>query len=220
MAVNYTYDKLVAEVLAYLERNDAETIAQVPNFIMLAIRRISKECKTLGLKNFIYGTLTPGVWVYKKPGNWRSTSTMICVNTRPPNSPNNPTFGKEFPLKTISLSYCQVYAPDVSAQAQPMYYSDYDYNHWYIAPTPDYAYPIQIGFYQNELQISHEDQINFLITNAPELMLYASLLEAQSYTKNKEMIPIWKGIYDEALAKFNAEDMLRMYDSYSNREME
>ena len=220
MAVNYTYSLLVEKILQYLERNDAETTEQVPNFIMLAIRRISKECKTLGLKNFIYGTLTPGVWVYQKPGNWRNTSTINFVNTKPPNSPNNPSFGKQFPLKTISFSYAQLYAPDVTAQAQPMYYSDYDYYHWYISPTPDFAYPIQIGFYQNDLQIDETLQTNFLIVNAPELMLYGSLLEAQSYVKNKEMIPIWKGIYDEAMAKFNSEDILRMFDSYSRREME
>lgn len=220
MTVNYTYTRLVAETLSYLERNDEETAAQVPNFIMLAIRRISKECKTLGLKDFIYGSLTPGVWIYQKPGNWRNTSTVTGLNIKPPNSPNNPTFGHKFPIKTVSFSYCELYAPDVTALAQPLYYSDYDYYHWYVAPTPDYAYPIQIGFYQNDLQIDQQQQTNFLIQQAPELMLYATLLEAQSYIKNKEMIPIWKATYDEAMAKFNAEDTMRMFDSYSNREME
>lgn len=220
MAVNYTYDLLVAEVLAYLERNDAETAAQVPNFIMLATRRVTKESKTLGLKNFVYGSFTPGVWIYQKPGNWRNTSTVTGLNIKPPNSPNNPTFGQKFPIKVVSFSYCELYAPDVTALGQPLYYSDYDYNHWYFAPTPDYAYPIQIGFYADDLQLDQQQQLNFLIEQAPELMLYASLLEAQSYIKNKEMIPIWTQTYKDALASFNMEDTKRMFDSYSNREME
>jgi hypothetical protein len=220
MAVNYTYSLLVTEVLSYLERNDEETAAQVPNFIMLAIRRISKECKTLGLKDFVYGSLTPGVWIYQKPGNWRSTSTITGLNIKPPNSPNNPTFGQKFPIKIVSFSYCEQYAPNVTQTGQPLYYSDYDYYHWYIAPTPDFAYPIQISFYGNELQIDQQQQTNFLIQQAPELILYATLLEAQSYIKNKEMIPIWKQIYNDALTSFNAEDTKRMFDSFSNREME
>lgn len=220
MAVNYTFDLLVAEVISYLERDDPETVAQIPNFVMLAIRRIGKECKTLGLKDFVYGVMTPGVWIYAKPSNWRNTSTFTGTNIKPPNSPNNPTFGFKFPLKTISFSYCELYNPDVTALGQPLYYSDYDYGHWYVAPTPDFAYPFQIGFYQNDLQIDMQNQQNFLTQQAPELLLYGTLLEAQSFIKNKEMIPIWKGIYDEAMAKFNSEDILRMFDSYSNREME
>jgi hypothetical protein len=221
MTVNYTYPRLVSEILAYLERNDTETIEQVPNFIMLGIRRISKECKTLGLKNFIYGSLTPGVWIYAKPGNWRSTSTITLINTKPPNSPNNPTFGQKFPLKIVSFSYCELYAPDVTVEAQPLYYSDYDYYHWYIAPTPDHAYPISVGNYTNELQIDQQMQQNFLIQQAPELLLYASLLEAQNYIKSPpDMKAAWKATYDESLGKFNQEDTLRMFDSYSNRQME
>ncbi len=221
MAVNYTYSRLVAEILAYLERDDQETVDQVPNFIMLGIRRISKECKTLGLKNFIYGSLTPGVWIYAKPGNWRSTSTITCINSKPPNSPNNPTFGQKFPLKIVSFSYLELYAPSVTIQGQPLYYSDYDYYHWYVAPTPDFAYPISIGNYVNELQIDEQQQTNFLIQQAPELLLFASLLEAQAYIKSApEMKAAWKATYDESLAKFNSEDISRMFDSYSNREME
>lgn len=220
MAVNYTYNLLVSKVLAYLERDDLETAEQVPNFIMLATRKITKESKTLGLKNFVYGVFTPGVWIYQKPGNWRNTSTVTGLNIKPPDSPNNPTFGQNFPIKVISFSYCQLYAPNVTELGQPLYYSDYDFNHWYFSPTPDFAYPLQIGFYANDLQLDEHQQINFLIQQAPELMLYASLLEAQSYIKNKEMIPIWTQIYKDALASFNMEDTKRMFDSYSNREME
>lgn len=220
MTINLTYNTLVEKILQYLERNDAETTAQVPMFIMLATRRVSKECKTLGLKDFVYATLTPGVWIYAKPGNWRNTSTITGLNIKPPNTPNNPEFGYKFPINVISFSYCERFAPNVTTLGKPLYYADYDYNHWYIAPTPDFAYPIQIGFYQNEQQLDEQQQTNFLITHAPELLFYASLLEAQPYIKNQEWIAVWKATYTEALDKFNQEDIMRMFDSYAKREME
>lgn len=220
MTINLTYSSLVEKILQYLERNDEETVAQVPMFIMLAVRRVSKDSKTLGLKDFIYGTLTPGVWVYQKPGNWRNTSTITGLNIKPPNTPNNPDFGKKFPINVVSFSYCERFAPNVTTLGIPLYYADYDYNHWYIAPTPDFAYPIQIGFYQNEQQIDEQLQTNFLISNAPELIFYASLLEAQPYIKNQEWIATWKAVYSEALDKFNKEDTMRMFDSYAKRDME
>lgn len=221
MPLNYTYPVLVQEILDYLERSDEETAAQVPNFIMLGTRRIAKECKTLGLKNYIYGNLTAGIWIYAKPGNWRSTCTITLMDTKPPNSVNNPTFGQKFPLKIVSFSYCELYAPSVTTMEKPLYYSDYDYFHWYISPTPDFAYPISVGNYVNDIQLDMQLQQNFLIQQAPELLLYASLLEAQVYIKSPpEIKAVWKAAYDDVLGKFNAEDTLRMFDSYSNRNTE
>lgn len=221
MAVNLTYSSLVTKIKQYLERSDAETVEQIPMFIMLAIRRVSKECKTLGLKEFVYAEFTAGVWIYAKPGNWRNVSTITAVDIKPPQNANHPEFGKKFPLRVVSFSYLERFAPDVTTQAKPQFYSDYDYDHWYIAPTPDFAYPIQIGFYQNELQIDEQQQTNFLISNAPELIFYASMLEAQPYIKNKEAWrEMWQPMYTEALQKFNLEDAMRMFDSYSRRDME
>lgn len=220
MTTIFTYDSLFAEILKYLERNDEEIRDQVSTFIMLATRRISKESKTLGLKNIVFATMTTGQYFLAKPGNWRSTATVTCVNNKGEQVPNNPTYGDKFPLDVVSYSFCELYAPNPDVTGKPKYYADFDYYNWYIAPTPDFDYLVVIGFFENDLLVDDLIQTNFLIANAPELMLKASLLEAQFYVKDKSMIPIWQMEYKDQLASFNREDTLRTFDSFSRRETE
>lgn len=217
MAVNYTYDEIVKQVLLYLNRNDPTTVKEVPNGITLGIRRIIKTCKTLGLISYYYGYLTPGVWMYEKPALWRNTSRVIIKDIKPPNSPNNPDFGKQFPVKIVNIGYVEAYNPDILVQGRPVYYAEYQYNYWYIAPTPDYAYPIKVAIYQSNLLFSESEQINFLIQNAPELVIKASLLELQFFVVDKSMIPVWQQEYQQALNDFNNEDAMRQFDDNTSR---
>ena len=46
MSVIMTYDSLVLNVQQYMERNDADFIAQIPNLIALAESSIAAELKT------------------------------------------------------------------------------------------------------------------------------------------------------------------------------
>ena len=46
MSVIQTYDSLVLNIQQYMERNDADFIAQIPNLIALAESSIAAELKT------------------------------------------------------------------------------------------------------------------------------------------------------------------------------
>ena len=47
---------------------------------------------------------------------------------------------------------------------------------------------------------------SWYVTNAPELLLYASLLEAAPFIQRDERLLVWKGLYDDAISSIMEEN--------------
>lgn len=71
-----TYDSLVSDLQSYLDRDDAELQAQIPNFITLGEIRCSREVKNLGTKTSVVAAFQPGLAVYQKPARWLETCSI------------------------------------------------------------------------------------------------------------------------------------------------
>lgn len=52
---------------------------------------------------------------------------------------------------------------------------------------------------------------HFLIVNAPDLLLYGSLLEAEAFVKNDARIALWKSAYDVALDAYRSRFAYEMH---------
>lgn len=209
MATAMTFTTLKQDVQRYLERGD--TLAsdpivfeQIPRLINLAERRIARELKIQGFINVVTAQLLADNPVVTKPDRWRDTVSMF-IGT----GTNNDTRSALF---TRSYDYLRSYWPDATQTGEPLFYSDYDYNHWLVAPTPDADYPIEILYYQLPPLLDEEAQTNWLTENAPEILLYATLLEATPFLKNDERIPVWQNMYDRAAAMLNGEDLAKILD--------
>lgn len=209
MATATTFTTLRQDVQRYLERGatlaaDPIVYEQIPRLINLAERRIARELKVQGFINVVTGTLSPGQSVLPKPDRWRDT-VSVFIGTGAGNDTRQTLFSR-------SYEYVRAYAPDPAQQATPVFYADYDYNHWLIAPTPDAAYPFEILYYQLPSLLDEENQTNWLTENAPELLLYGTLLEATPFLKNDERIPTWQSMYDRSAAMLNGEDLAKILD--------
>ena len=99
----------------------------------------------------------------------------------------------------------------------PYYYADYDYEHIFIAPTPDLQYQFEMQYYELPEQLSTVNQTNWTTQYAPQLLLYAALMEAMPFLKTSERIPEFQGLYDRALAAVTKEDQLRAVDAAAIR---
>lgn len=209
MSTALTYTTLQQDVRRYLERgatlaSDAVVYEQIPRLINLAERRCALELKIQGFQNVVTGTFQAGVSVYDKPDRWRDTISMNFGNGTG-NNTRNPIFARAY-------EYCRSYWPDATQTSTPQFYADYDYQHWLIAPTPDAAYPFEILYYQLLPLLDDENQTNWLTEYAPQLLLYASLLEATPFLKNDERIPVWKDMYDRAAGMLNGQDLQKILD--------
>jgi hypothetical protein len=103
------------------------------------------------------------------------------------------------------------YWPNSSLTSTPLYYSDTDYQHWYLAPTPDQAYSFEVLYYERIPPLSTTNQTNWLTQYAPNAMLYGTLLQAMPFLKN-DARAIFQQKYSEAITALKTEDVSRVGD--------
>lgn len=202
MSYVMTYDSLLEDVRRYLERgftaeSDLIVYEQLPRLITIAQRRIARELKIQGFIRPVQTNLQTGVAVYPKPDRWRDTISMT-VNGKP--------------IFARSYEYLRSYWPNEAETGTVQFYADYDFQHWLLAPTPSAAGVLEIVYYEQPALLGDDLQTNWLTEYAPDLLLYATLLEATPFLKNDERIQVWQALYDRAAQALTGEDMKRITD--------
>ena len=195
-----TYDSLTDSVLQYLERSDAAVIDAIPTFITLCEFEIAQQIKTLGQQQVVNSVMSVNNAILPKPARWRKTVSFNVTGAS----------GTPTPVYLRKYEYLLNYNTG-GANGLPLYYSDYDYDHWLVSPTPDDDYPFQVLFYERLQPLSSTNQTNWLTQNAPNAMLYGTLLQAMPFLKNDQRT-IFQQKYQEAMTVLKAEDQLRVGD--------
>jgi hypothetical protein len=116
-----------------------------------------------------------------------------------------------------SYEWCRYYWPNEQLTGEPKYYADYGFNNWLIVPTPDNNLPIEIGYNQVTALLDDTTETNWITANAPDLLLYGSLLEAYPFLKDMEKQQVWQSMYERAGTGFAAEDREREQDRTGRR---
>jgi hypothetical protein len=196
-----TYTSLVADVTLYLERSDAQTINQIPSFINLAESIISDELKILGQQETVSATMVQGTPVIAKPTRWRKTTSF-----------NITVAGERKPLLLRKYEYLRNYWPNPTTEGEPLFYADYDFDNWLIAPTPDAAYAFEVLYYEKIQPLDATNQTNWFTINAPQAMLYGTLLQAMPFLKNDSRVQLWQSLYDRAIQTLKLENDTRTID--------
>ena len=191
-----TYDSLVANIIDYMERDDADFVAAIPGMIALAESSIAAELRSYIQLIVVETNLAQNQTVLTKPARWRKTVSMK-VNGQP--------------VLLRSQDYVAMYQSESSA-GQPLYYAEYDYSNWNFAPEPDKSYPVEIIYYAEIQPLDSTNQQNLWTSVAPQAMLFGSLLQAQGYLKALDKLPVWKSYYTDAIAALKKEDDLRRVD--------
>ena len=79
-----------------------------------------------------------------------------------------------------------------------------------LAPIPDAEYALEMAFYEKFTPLgdgtSGTVTANWLTKNAPDVLLYGSLLEAEPFIKNDERLQLWLGAYSSAISKIQSAD--------------
>ena len=196
-----TYTSLVENIQSYLERDDTATVDKIPLFIMLAEQIIASQIKFLGNLTVNTSTMTASTSIIDKPARWHKTVSM-----------NITVAGERQPVLLRKYEYLREYWPNATSTGTPVFYSDYDYTHWLVAPTPDAAYAFEVLYYERIQPLDSANQTNWFTIYAPQALLYGSLLQAMPFLKNDERMTMWKANYDQIMQTLMAEDKLRIAD--------
>jgi len=195
-----TYDELVTSIRNYTEvDSNVFTTSVINTFITMAENQILREVDLDIFKLESSANMTPSNKFLTAPTDILAHRyLMITVD------------GDQIFLDFRDTSFMKEYWADGSATGIPKYYSVWDQNTFYIAPTPASAYPVELGYIYRPAQLSSANPTTWISTNAPEALLYACLIQAYSYTKGPlEMIQYFRQSYKEAVQGLGVEQQGR-----------
>ncbi|MCS5550597.1 MAG: hypothetical protein NZ811_03660 [Gammaproteobacteria bacterium] len=184
------YTEIKTAVAEWLDRSDLT--ANIPDFISLAEARINRDLRVRSMETRAKLSTVAGKKYYNLPPGYLQMRN-IQLNT-------NPTTPMEF----ISLEMLdRLYGSD--AQGKPTAYSIVG-DELQISPLPDGVYDLEVAYYKKFDSLSSTLTSNWLTRNAPDLLLYGSLLEAEPFLKNDERTQLWLAGYESAVRKLTSAD--------------
>ena len=97
------------------------------------------------------------------------------------------------------VNYIQEYNKSIS-NTLPKYYGIYDIDNFIVGPTPDSNYTVELHYYYRPASITAgaDSAKSWLSENAPNALLYGSLVEAYTYMKGE---PDMMQLYEQRFAQ-------------------
>ena len=189
-----TFTELKDAIADWLDRSDLT--ARIPDFIALAEARINRELRIRPMEVRSTMTTTAGNQYFNLPGGYIQMRN-IQLNTNP----------------TTSLEYITPEMLDrlygSSTTGKPRAYTLIG-DEIQLAPIPDSAYTLEMAFYEKFTALgdgtSGTVTSNWLTTNAPDILLYGALMEAEPFIKNDERVAVWLNGYGNAIDKLQKAD--------------
>lgn len=209
MPTYLTYTTLLTDLTAYTERsnssaNDPSVQAQLPRIINNTERRIARELKILGFIESLNWTMQVGLQAYQKPDRWRKNVSM-AIGTGASNNTWTPLFER-------SYEFVRLYGGDVSVTAQPKYYGDVDYQHWYFQPTPSAAFPVSTLCWMQPPLLDSSNTTNWLTEYAPDALLHGCLTELAGFLKNPALYQQWNPEFARDMSALSGQDLQAILD--------
>jgi len=175
MAYTYTYATLVQDIQDWTENDFSEFTGEVDSFIRNAELRIVRETDLDVFRKTSTATLNVDDRYLSKPSDFVYDRWLKVT------SGSNVT--DVLPKDT---SFLWTAYPDDTATGLPRYYSDFDNTTFMLGPVPDSAYTVTLGYIYLPDGLSSSNTTTWIGTNAPDVLLYACLVEAIGYMKGME----------------------------------
>jgi len=188
------YTELKDAIADWLDRSDLTN--RIPDFIALAEARLNRELRIRPMEVRSTMTTTVGQRYFNLPGGYLQMRNFQ-INTNPIT-----------PLEYITPEMLdRLYGSNTTGK--PRAYSLIG-DEIQLAPIPDSEYTIEMAFYEKFTPLgdgtSGTVTSNWLTKNAPDVILYGALIEAEPFIKNDERIQLWLTAYKEAIDKIQKAD--------------
>jgi hypothetical protein len=195
-----TYDELITNIRNYTEVDaNVFTNAVCNTFILMAENRILRDIDLDVFKLEVTGTMTSGNKFLSAPSDILTHRYIMMTKD-----------GEQIFLEFRDTSYMKEYWPNGANTDTPRFYSVWDQNTFYIAPTPDENYAVELGYIRKPEQLSSTNPTTWVSINAPEALLYACLIQAYSYTKGPaDILAYFENSYKQAIQGLGVEQQGR-----------
>jgi len=175
--MSYTYTTLKTAIQDYLDSTETSFVTNLPTFITTTEERIFKNVQLDDFRKNQVGNFTASGPYLECPTDYLAPFSLSVID-----SSSNYSF-----LLLKQVSFIRDFTPNASTTGLPKYYAEFDDNTFIVAPTPDSAYEVELHYYYRpaSLTTTTGSETTWLSENAPNAMLYGSLIEAYIYMKGE-----------------------------------
>lgn len=174
--MSFTYSTLKSAIENYADNTETTFVANLDNFIKAAEQRILNSIDLQYFRKNVTGTVTSGNQYLAVPSDYLASFSLSVIDSS----------NKEFLLEK-DVNYIQSVNPNSSTTGVPKYYAYFDINNFILAPTPSANAVAELHYFYRpaSLTAAGDSGTTWLSTNAPNAMLYGSLVEAYIYMKGE-----------------------------------
>ncbi|MEL0287042.1 MAG: hypothetical protein VXA34_00140 [Gammaproteobacteria bacterium] len=174
--MSFTYTQLQTAIQDFAENTETSFVNNLPIFIRSAEDRIFTLVDLELFRKNATSTLTVGDPYLSVPGDYLAPFSLQIT-----------TSGSEAFLMLKDVNYVQQYNIDYGSTSLPQYYAIFDVDNFILGPTPDQAYTVELHYYYRPASITAGAGAgtSWLSENAPNALLYGSLVEAYTYMKGE-----------------------------------
>ena len=189
MAIS-NYTELQTAVANWLERDDLT--ARIPEFIALAEARFNRVLRLRSMEA-------------KYTANTVASQRNLAL-------PTSYIQMRNFQVNTSPLTTLSYVTPEIydrlwggSTSGTPKFYTILA-NEVSFGPIPGSVMEVEMLFYKKFDNLSGSVATNWLITNAPDIYLYGSMLEAEPFIMNDERVPLWAAALERGVSDLQEQD--------------
>jgi hypothetical protein len=184
------YATLQGAITNLLHRSDLTS--EIQGFIQLGESRIYRELRVRQMETSFSDTIANGT--ISLPTGYLEMK-YAYVNSSPV------TKMQRKDAEWIYYNY-----PTRSADGTPKYFAR-EAQTLIFAPYPDSAYTVKGVYYKRMSSLSDANPTNWLTSDVPDLILYASMCEAAPWLLDDGRIPIWEKKYSQLLQSVKQNDI-------------
>ena len=172
--MSWTYTTLKSAIGDYVDSAETTFTNNLPVFIKEAEERILKNVQLSVFRKNVTGSGTSGNTYLAAPSDFLTPLSLAVLD-----SDSNYTY-----LLLKQVTFIRDYTPAAATTGEPLYYGIFDDNTFILAPTPNSNFTFELHYvYRPESITASSDGTSWLGTNAPDALLYGSLVEAATFLK-------------------------------------
>jgi hypothetical protein len=191
--MSFTLTTLTASVQEWTQNDESTFVAEIPFFIQNAEERIFKVVDLEYFRKNVTGVMTSGNKFLQKPSDWLANFSLSFVNSSSEN-----VF-----LLQKDVNYLQEFHPNPNSTGTPRFYASFDVNNFIIAPTPNSNFNVEVHYYYRPASLTTDNSgSTWISTNAPDALLYATLIEAYTFMKGEnDLLQLYTARFTEAISR-------------------
>ena len=191
--MSFTLTTLTDSIKEWTQNDESTFVAEIPFFIKNAEERIFKVVDLEYFRKNATGVMTSGNKFLQKPSDWLANFSLSFVNASSEN-----VF-----LLQKDVNYLQEFHPNPSSTGTPRFYASFDVNNFIVAPTPNSNFTVEVHYYYRPTSLTTDDSgSTWISTNAPDALLYATLIEAYTFMKGEnDLLQLYTARFTEAISR-------------------